>query len=72
MSFKSVLIALGFSLLVAVGPVMAQTPTRAAALAPAGAPALGPVTAPVTIVEFFDPACGSCRAMYPHVKQLLA
>ncbi|WP_434989764.1 DsbA family protein [Xanthomonas melonis] len=33
---------------------------------------MGPVTAPVTIVEFFDPACESCRAMYPHVKQLLA
>ena len=29
---------------------------------------MGPVTAPGTIVEF----CDSCRAMYPHVKQLLA
>lgn len=28
-------------------------------------------TAPVTIVEFFDPACEACRAMYPHVKKLL-
>lgn len=49
-----------------------QTPSRAAALAPVGAPVLGPVNAPVTIVEFFDPACESCRAMYPYVKQILA
>lgn len=50
----------------------AQSPTAANALAPANAPSMGPITAPVTIVEFFDPACESCRAMYPHVKQLLA
>lgn len=31
----------------------------------------GPVGAPVTIVEFFDPACESCRAFYPVVKDLL-
>lgn len=49
-----------------------QTPSRAAALAPPGAPVLGPVKAPITIVEFFDPACESCRAMYPYVKQILA
>lgn len=35
-------------------------------------PIMGPKTAPVTIVEFFDPACEACRAMYPYVKQLLA
>jgi len=33
---------------------------------------MGPANAPVTIVEFFDPACESCRAVYPFVKQLLA
>lgn len=34
-------------------------------------PVFGPQGAPVTIVEFFDPACESCRAFYPFVKQLL-
>lgn len=33
-------------------------------------PVYGPVNAPVTIVEFFDPACETCRAFYPIVKQL--
>lgn len=35
-------------------------------------PIMGRVDAPVTIVEFFDPSCETCRAMYPHVKKLLA
>ena len=35
-------------------------------------PVLGPQNAPVTIVEFFDPACETCRAFYPLVKQLMA
>lgn len=35
-------------------------------------PVLGPQNAPVTIVEFFDPACETCRAFYPIVKSLLA
>lgn len=32
---------------------------------------LGPIGAPVTIVEFFDPACETCRDFYPFVKDLL-
>jgi protein-disulfide isomerase len=33
---------------------------------------LGPANAPVVIVEFFDPACETCAAFYPMVKQLMA
>lgn len=32
----------------------------------------GRVDAPVVIVEFFDPACDTCRSFYPMVKQLMA
>ena len=35
-------------------------------------PVIGIPDAAVTIVEFFDPACESCRAFYPIVKQILA
>ena len=34
-------------------------------------PVFGPRNAPVTIVEFFDPACETCRAFYPIVKDIL-
>jgi protein-disulfide isomerase len=34
-------------------------------------PTMGPLDAKVTIVEFFDPACGTCSAFYPLVKQLM-
>jgi len=34
-------------------------------------PMMGPPDAKVTIVEFFDPACGTCSAFYPFVKQLM-
>ena len=36
-----------------------------------GAPIKGPQDAKVTIVEFFDPACGTCRDFYPFVKKLI-
>ena len=32
---------------------------------------MGPLDAKVTIVEFFDPACGTCSAFYPLVKKLM-
>lgn len=34
-------------------------------------PKIGPPDAKVTIVEFFDPACGTCSAFYPLVKKLM-
>lgn len=34
-------------------------------------PTFGDPAAKVEIVEFFDPACEACRAMFPFVKQLL-
>lgn len=35
-------------------------------------PTLGKEDAPVTIVEFFDPACETCKTFYPLVKDLMA
>ncbi|PLC47859.1 hypothetical protein CR159_21315 [Pollutimonas subterranea] len=35
------------------------------------APVYGPADAKVTIVEFFDPSCETCRAFYPAVKELV-
>ncbi len=34
-------------------------------------PTLGPKNAEVTLVEFLDPECESCRAFYPDVKRIL-
>jgi len=34
-------------------------------------PKMGPKDAKVTIVEFFDPACGTCSAFYPLVKKIM-
>jgi protein-disulfide isomerase len=35
-------------------------------------PSEGRTDAPVVIVEFFDPACDTCRNFYPMVKQLMS
>jgi protein-disulfide isomerase len=43
-----------------------------AALLRMHSPTLGKPDAPVVIVEFLDPACETCRAFYPLVKQLMA
>ncbi|MEQ9122213.1 MAG: thioredoxin domain-containing protein [Alphaproteobacteria bacterium] len=52
---------------------LAQQPASgAAALIRAHSPVLGPADAPVTVVEFFDPACETCRAFYPLTKELIA
>ena len=42
------------------------------ALVRADAPSFGNADAPVHIVEFFDPACGTCSEFYPMVKALMA
>jgi protein-disulfide isomerase len=42
------------------------------ALVRADAPSFGDASAPVHIVEFFDPACGTCREFHPMVKALMA
>ena len=34
-------------------------------------PTMGDKNAKVTIVEFFDPACGTCKNFYPFVKHLM-
>lgn len=38
----------------------------------AHSPSFGPANAPVTLVEFFDPACATCRAFHPVVKEILS
>lgn len=55
----------------------AQQATQAAAqnreaLVRLHSPAIGKADAPVHIVEFFDPACETCSAFYPLVKELMA
>lgn len=35
-------------------------------------PTMGNENAKVTIVEFFDPACGTCKDFYPLVKRLMS
>lgn len=35
-------------------------------------PSTGPAEARVTIVEFFDPACETCKSFHPFVKKLMA
>ncbi len=48
----------------------AAAAVRATVLVRPHSPVFGPMDAPVTIVEFFDPACGTCRAFHPIVKQI--
>ena len=43
-----------------------------AALPRTDTPTFGEPTAPVHIVEFLDPACGTCGDFYPFVKKMMA
>jgi protein-disulfide isomerase len=52
--------------------VGADDTARAAALASTHSPTLGDANAKVHIVEFLDPACETCAAFFPLVKQVMA
>jgi len=53
-------------------PAGAMSEAAMTALGRMHAPMLGPMEAPVVIVEFLDPACGTCAAFYPRLKQIMA
>jgi len=50
----------------------ARTAAIKEALVRIHSPTIGKADARVHIVEFFDPACGTCAAFYPLVKKLMA
>ena len=50
----------------------ASTQQNASSLVREHSPTMGDENAKVTIVEFFDPACGTCKDFYPFVKHLMA
>jgi protein-disulfide isomerase len=57
----------------ATTPVQVTAPVQdSSALVRFNSPSFGPAKASVTVVEFFDPSCESCRAFYPIVKQMMA
>lgn len=80
---RSVVIASGVALLLVAGGgalfygnradrLAAQAATRLASLASSQAPSLGDASASVHVVEFLDPACGTCAEFYPLVKRIMA
>ena len=52
--------------------LQAEAAARQAALASEHSPTLGDPGAKVHIVEFLDPACGTCALFFPMVKQWMA
>jgi len=48
----------------------AAAAVRAEMLVRPHSPVFGPANAPVTIVEFFDPSCGTCRSFHPIVNRI--
>lgn len=67
------LILLAFAIAVVLYQQRTDNPgsVQQALLERSGAPVKGPMDARVTIVEFFDPACGTCADFYPLVQQLI-
>ncbi len=65
------LLVLAFAVAVVLYQQSASVSRNQSALEREGAPIKGPDDAKVTIVEFFDPACGTCRDFYPLVKRLI-
>ncbi len=61
-------VIVGIVVMVLQGP----DPARHPALESAHSPSVGETTAKVHVVEFLDPACETCAAFYPFVKQLMA
>jgi len=53
-------------------PVQTDASPHLAALASEHSPTIGDPGADVHIVEFLDPACGTCALFYPMVKQWIA
>lgn len=49
----------------------ATTPADDSRLIRADSPTLGSANAPVTLVEFLDPECESCRAAHPAIKEIM-
>lgn len=74
--FISVAAFIGAIFIAAVGVYKSQQPSTVAseqlpALERINAPSKGGKQAKVTIVEFFDPACGTCSQFYPLVNNLV-
>jgi protein-disulfide isomerase len=53
-------------------PVAVEAALESTTLVRPHSPIIGPAKAPVTIVEFVDPSCETCRAFYPIVKRIMA
>lgn len=74
----SVIVALGFAAAAILNQQFSANwesvpaPADINTLVRSHSPVVGPTDAPVTIVEFFDPSCGACRAFHPIVKQMIA
>jgi len=74
---RGLIIAIALAFVVAIVGVIALVlqgpdPSRHPALESAHSPSVGEATAKVHVVEFLDPACETCAAFYPFVKQLMA